>query len=967
MSKRGRNPGGTIQASQAGRAPGVRPLRIGTGLLMLTAAALLSVAGLGKGNDEARAAEKPDTPGNPAAKAPMEPVAKPTAKKPPPAEDAQPPAKAKRSQKFTGRESQQLPRLEEMELPTVADLLQKPPVDWIVLKSGAVLVVQPIEPRPDTLQKLREMRQKLIDNPPNPVRQPGESRATFEIRRAKILEEYEQQKLRTMRLEVSLPDDVVLDENQAASTYLLDLKKIQEIIYHEDLMLRRIDRLIEQGRLQTAYELILILERKVPGWRGLKQRRQRLSFAEAQKRAETDPEAALALLEQVHDENPRFPRLAEELGRVSDRLMQAALQEKDYRRVRFFLARLRRREAKHPIVRQWESKLEQIADRLLEQSRQASAQGRHDQAALLAEEAARVWPRSSHLKAIHRRALTRYQILRVGVTVLPGRSHAFPLPSLADQRHRQLTQLMLFEPDHFREATHYRTRFFDAWEPVDLGRETHFTLRQRPAYRESQPILTASDVVASLSARLDRTSDTYDERLASFVRSLVVRSPFEFSVYFDKVPARLGALLALPAPVRRVWDTKMPPKAAERSSKSSDTAVHAGPKPSPTRPSRAEPPSTEAVSPTTFPFYLHHSSPDRLVYRRTRSEPQKAPARHVAEIVETRYPTYPKAIQGLLRGDVSMLPEVPTWYLKPLRETKDYFILPYAVPTTHLIQIHPKSWLQRNRELRRAMAFAINREQILKEVVLHDEAMKHGRLVTGFTASTSTAYNDLVEPFPHNRTLAISLATVAISRMEGKKVAPIRMVCDPDPIAREAAERIIQDWARAGVTVTLVTQETETAVAAAKGNGRAEDAGGRASGAANKGKRLETASNTVSDEAPWDVAYRRLRMIEPLTELWPFLTLQPTAEVRSLMFLPVRLRQELIALDSVADWASAVTALRQLQEDLHSQVLFIPLWEVDDALVIRKNIQHAPVNPMHAYQHVERWQVEPWYSVAEPR
>ena len=186
------------------------------------------------------------------------------------------------------------------------------------------------------------------------------------------------------------------------------------------------------------------------------------------------------------------------------------------------------------------------------------------------------------------------------------------------------------------------------------------------------------------------------------------------------------------------------------------------------------------------------------------------------------------------------------------------------------------------------------------------------------------------------------MATVAMSQMEGK-VPPIRMVCDPDPIARQAAQRIVQDWSRAGVNVTLITAEAETAADTAAGDVAA------------------------SEQPPWDIAYRRMRMVEPLTELWPFLTLEPTAEVRSLMFLPVWLRQELIALDSVADWASAVTLLRQLQDDLHSLVLFIPLWEVDDVLVIRKNIQHAPVNPMHPYQHVERWQVEPWYSAAEPR
>ena len=39
-----------------------------------------------------------------------------------------------------------LPKLEEMQIPTVEELLKKPPVDWVVLENDSVLVVEPIYP-----------------------------------------------------------------------------------------------------------------------------------------------------------------------------------------------------------------------------------------------------------------------------------------------------------------------------------------------------------------------------------------------------------------------------------------------------------------------------------------------------------------------------------------------------------------------------------------------------------------------------------------------------------------------------------------------------------------------------------------------------------------------------------------------------------------------------------------------------
>ena len=163
----------------------------------------------------------------------------------------------------------------------------------------------------------------------------------------------------------------------------------------------------------------------------------------------------------------------------------------------------------------------------------------------------------------------------------------------------------------------------------------------------------------------------------------------------------------------------------------------------------------------------------------------------------------------------------------------------------------------------------------------------------------------------------------ARNQLEDKKIPALKLLCDPDPIAQAAAVQLVNHWARIGVTVQLVA-----------GNARSDD---------------------------WDILYRVVKMTEPFSELWPFLTLESRARVESLMHLPDWFNRELIALDSAPNWNSATGTLKRLHRMLMDEVQIIPLWEVDDFMVLRKNITGVPKRPMHTYQSIELWRVNSWY------
>jgi ABC-type oligopeptide transport system substrate-binding subunit len=322
-------------------------------------------------------------------------------------------------------------------------------------------------------------------------------------------------------------------------------------------------------------------------------------------------------------------------------------------------------------------------------------------------------------------------------------------------------------------------------------------------------------------------------------------------------------------------------------------------------------------------FKIHEETKDKVSFRRVVPQARALSRYRVAEIVEHRYKDHKEAIKGLLTGDVSVLPEVPIWMADQFEAEDDFFTEPYGVPTTHVLQFNPESKSMKNSVFRRALAYVINREKILAETILRDPTMKRGRVVSAPFPSTSYAYRAQTKPRPYDLYLAYSLKTVSKKKFGGE-VPELTMVCEPGEVIAAAAEALVSQWDRIGIKVRIVGQDEALP----------ED---------------------------WDIVYRTVRMTEPVTELWPFLTMKQDARVEDLEHLPDWLRQQLIELEQAVDFNSSVEMLQRLHFRLNQLVHLVPLWEIDDVIVIRNNIQGFPAGMIHPYQNVERWIIQPWY------
>ncbi len=903
--------------------------------------------------------------------------------------------------------SGELTKYQEMVLPSAEDLLRSKPFDWIVLKTDEVLVVEPVSPRPDPVQRLT-WRQKQAEATYNRV---------LKYRPAKVAEIERRGRNREQNLEeikqgpdsvLNAARDKMQEAKQAAQKipvtlrdggvepeYLLETRHINFVVHYEDLLLRRADQLIEDGRVPLAYDLLLIVERRhlvnntaiqtelesterelassikqldteraklraerdelktarkriteieksieswtnemkeleeelltvrkklrfsrpkdfpkpdapikddilLPAWPKFDESYQKLILKDAHLHAERgDLAGGLRLLEEIWNADKSVPELSARMGEMVERLIEPLVEAHDYRQARHYLNRLTSREPDHPVAQKWKADLIAKTSAAISEARSMASRGEFAAAVERIEQAARIWPESSGLKEAHRDLTDQYQIVHAGVLRLAGEPTNYPFPTEADEREKQFTDSPLFEPTRVEEqGVRYRSSYFESWEPTDLGRQVRFKLRLKRAAWESRPFITSADVYAELLQRLEPVSPQFDERLAGFIEGITIQSPSDFTVRFRRLPLRLESLWQFTVGLQY---ESLELNEELRSAKPENLGRQR--------------------------FVRHSHQDGQVSYRRVRPQPQATKQRHVDEVFEHRYESWDKALQGLLRGEVTVLPQVDLREVKALQDDGRFFVIPYALPRSHLLLFQPANVALRDGQLRRALLHAIPRDRLLKEHILKDAPTSHARLVTGPFASGGYGRNRQLELPSYDPQLAAALALTAKKQLGGS-LPVLKLISPPDPAMREISLSMISHWKRVGIEVTLVDES--------------------------------------SPNETWDICYRATKFVEPVTEIWPLLTLQSEARVDALQVLPERTRRALLELERTIDWTTATKLLHRLLSDLLVEARYVPLWEVDEFLVTRRHLIGMPPRPMHSYDEVERWTMQSWYPQDTP-
>ena len=839
----------------------------------------------------------------------------------------------------------ELPRLSELPIPEADALLRADAddkeFDWVVLKATddadrRVAVVNPIFPRPDTLAKQDAEYKKLENSRPQNAKE-REQRAT----RLKSLK----------RLIFTLPGDL--------TEYAVPVEQVDQILYFEDLMLLRVDKLLEANDFRTAYELLLRVETEIPSWDKSIPRFERLLMVEAAQRAESgEIYAALALLEEVFQRNNKNPELPDRVGAIVSPMIDAAINAEDFRKAHYLIDRIKKLFPEHPTALAAKNKLLQSSTALLDTAAADFSARRFSNAAELARRAELIWPTEGNSRAAYTQYFARHQTLRVGINEFSGQG-VHPAPLEFRERLRELVEADLFEPSSADELTYFRSGFFEIWDPTDLGREVVFTLREtRPAW-QSQPLFSAASVADAIGHRINVESPLYNSRLASFISEVSVRSPSQLRIRFSRVPLSIESLLRFPvtsnsAPAPATEPTINPQAAPGTTATATATTATDS-----AAPATAPQPNTPVVVSTRFKQTVATELDTR--WERTVPEPDgfDSGKYHVAEIHERRFADRSNMIQAFIRGDIDCIPHLLPTEIDSFKASS-HQVIPYALPMTHVIVFNPLSERITNAQLRRALSFAVNRDGILRSTVLQDTEARHGRPTSAAWNLRSYATEPRQQPPAFNLRLAYALRFAAESQLKIAeltkltdaaraeasknkinfdsedfrkktkvdyiKLPRLRFVVEPDPVASAAAQRIITYWQKIGFEIDVIPGD-------------------------RPGQPLP--------DSDWDLCYRQVRMEEPLFELWPVLTNDPTLDMKRLQLFPDWMRQELVGLDYAASFVDAQEKLFRIHNHIAAQAFLIPLWEVDDYAVFRKNVSGIPPKLMSTYHNVERWIIRP--------
>ena len=832
-------------------------------------------------------------------------------------------------------EKSELPKLTDMQLPTADELLRADDrngkaFDWIVLKASVeadrtVLVVSPLETRPDTLKSMAETYVKVEATKPK-----NEEERTERSTRLKNLKQ----------LIVKLPGNAVAE-------YALPVSGIDHIILFEELMLRRADELLKEGDLRKTYELMLRVEKEFPSWELSKPRFENLLLVESEIRAKDgDIYAALALLDELASRNIDNPELRPRFGEIVAPMIETAVADEDFNKARYLISRIERVFPGHETSTAWQGRMQTMADSLLTAAKQQTSQREFAAAADLAWKAESIWPSAGNSRAVFSQTVARHQVLHVAIDDSGTSEIVYPSPRESDERHRELVEVPLFEPTSADELTYFRSSYFEIWDPTDLGREVVFSLRETRPTWQSQPLLTANQIADALGRRMDPTSPLFNSRLASFVREVSVRSPSEMKIRFSRVPLSIESLLRFPiVAAASIADTD-----------NSDTTE--------TSSQTAEMPASAATDVTLLStrFTKVQTDDTKTSYLRERPEPDGLdPSKyHVTEVREKNFADRDELLKSVIRGEIDYLPNLLPWEVDAFKAAPAFQVRQYALPLTHVITFNPLSERIVNAQMRRALSFALNRESILKSIVLRDQSMRYGRSTSAPWHLKSYATNPLEKPPEFNLRLAYALRYAAerqlqlaeLTKLETAakakaketgdkfesvefrkntnvdyiKLPRLRMVVDPDPTAMEAAKRMAVYWGKIKFEIDLIPGDQP---------------------------------GTPLQDADWDLCYRRIRMEEPLLELWPLLTNESSFDMNRLKLFPDWMRQELVNLDYSASFVDAQDRLFTIHRHMAAEAFIIPLWEVDEFAVWKKSTLGIPDNPMSPYQNVERWIVRP--------
>ena len=717
-----------------------------------------------------------------------------------------------------------------------------------------------------------------------------------------------------------LPANPKPDENllvrlvdQPDKKYEVAWGSIRKVKLFEQMLLDKANELLAADDLDEAYNYFRFLEENYSRMPGLAEAHNEFLFKQA--KAFFDKQRyrnALGVLRELHHRDPHHAKLDNAMGAMTGKLVEQYAATGDYTSIRALLRGLAACYPDHPLAPKWETRLKEEAAAQLADAQRARQAGDLRKAAASIRRVVLLWPALNGAKELAEAIHKQYPRAVVGVCqAAPDRSPGSldnGLELVSDWAARREARLVSRALSELTAAGPKGGQYASPFGAVTIDENR----RRFSIALNHDAGLPACDVARVVLAMADRADAAYRPQWAEIFEAVTVHDAYLVDI--DLVEGHLQPQALLDSPL--VGNASAPY-------------------------ARAEATATEAV-------YLLNPR----YFARTATQPR--------EIVQRNFADVAVAAAALRRGEIQVLDRLDPWQVKSLRADAGVTVQSYALPRLHYLVPNARKPLTANRTFRRALAYGIDRQAVLEQL-LRGERLPgcvplHGPMPVGISAQDPLGYasDAKVEPWPYDPRLALALAEGGRRELAAAVKAQTAVPPSPDQPSAGARTRgegnlfsSLFGKEAAGERSLVLAHPADDIARAACMTIRQQLA---VAGIAVELKELAAPGRVPADV---DLLYVELAMGEPLVDAPRVLGENGLAGACS-----AQMSDALRQLQQAPDWNEVSVRLRRIDRLAHDEMAVVPLWQLTDHFAYRKDLAGIEKETVTLYQNVEQWKAD---------
>lgn len=720
-----------------------------------------------------------------------------------------------------------------------------------------------------------------------------------------LTEEWKSKEVRAFP--VSLPNGVMPSKPDAEAelelklyvypdrTYKIHWRDIAKIESYQSLILSEARALLTAKQFAPAFEHLNRLLVNYPRTPGLDQLRLEFLLVSAFDMIQSgDIPHAMAVLEEyirAFPNDSRVPKVAGKISELANQMIEKFFNEGELATARLMVNRLDRdyKQTPLPAVAIWRAKFLELAESYRSKAIELRAENNYPDARVAATKMLEIAPEIEGGTALLQELLLAYPMVRVGVFQAANRLDSSEIADWPVRRAGSLVSQSLFE---FRntgpEGGSYRMNLGTFVHSDD---RTEIELRIKDATSPGVP--TGYDLSQWMLRRADVKSSEYRPSWSAIMKQVSVTGPEQLTIKLKRPHVLPHAFLQ--------W------------------------------------PLEELGQQSSAAGGLYRRGEDRGGGRHSYlwAREGKPAAGQPIEILESQYTDPKKAIADLMKGNIEIIDRLFPADAAMLRRDRNIKVEPYALPMVHMLVPVSEHPFVADRDFRRTLLYAVNRQAILNGEILGGANSADSQLISGpfpigegENDPLSYAYNKDIPPIAFDPRLAKLLVLLTKQKLgtmatKAKQAAPeltsIRLGVPDYESARVAGQAFIQQWALVDIPAELIV--------------------------------LKPGQNNDS-EKPIDLLYISASLWEPATDAERLLGKGGIAESNNIYIVQV-----LSNLRTARNWRE----VRQFCQDLHTLVNahlpVLPLWQVGESFAYRTLLKDVPKRPVTLYQDVQKWRM----------